>query len=307
MPYITTRVDRGNRDSASSWRHRSPHRNSRAPVAGDTVGVPRGHRGREPRVLTSNGMPGHIAGDFPNNHDPIPAPAARAPISSYRCGRRSPQCRPYLKMWIFGVAVNGVVFDLLRDRSGNRDGASGWQFEVLAPAVAVCWASTSTTATPRAAAVCIITTACRPASSGDSAEQAAERPMHLLGYAADGFPIYGPEGPPTRLRSTAPRAGIARAIISSRAARRRPGGRHDGTFVEDFVYEGGSGDLDECNGRTGVTPGSPAGPIIMCSPTSSRSSPCAYRGAPDASFKHGPPPGVCRPSHRSSMRYRGVS
>ena len=32
-----------------------------------------------------------------------------------------------------------------------------------------------------------------------------------------------------------------------------------GTFAEDFEYAAGSGDLDECNGRTGVTPEFPKG------------------------------------------------
>ena len=32
-----------------------------------------------------------------------------------------------------------------------------------------------------------------------------------------------------------------------------------GTFSQDYEYSSGSGDLDECNGRTGVTPEFPAG------------------------------------------------
>lgn len=33
-----------------------------------------------------------------------------------------------------------------------------------------------------------------------------------------------------------------------------PGGRFDGTYTPDFKYVAGTGDLDEANGRTGVTP-----------------------------------------------------
>ena len=33
-----------------------------------------------------------------------------------------------------------------------------------------------------------------------------------------------------------------------------PGGEYDGTFVEDYEYVEDLGHLDECNGRTGVTP-----------------------------------------------------
>ena len=32
-----------------------------------------------------------------------------------------------------------------------------------------------------------------------------------------------------------------------------------GTFTQDYEYVAGSGDLDECNGRFGVTPEFPAG------------------------------------------------
>ena len=32
-----------------------------------------------------------------------------------------------------------------------------------------------------------------------------------------------------------------------------------GTFVQDWEYVAGLGDLDECNGRTGVTPEFPGG------------------------------------------------
>ena len=38
-----------------------------------------------------------------------------------------------------------------------------------------------------------------------------------------------------------------------------PGGPYDGTFREDWEYVEGSGDLDLCNGRFGITPEYPAG------------------------------------------------
>ena len=33
-----------------------------------------------------------------------------------------------------------------------------------------------------------------------------------------------------------------------------PDGNYDGTYIQDYEYVAGQGDLDECNGRTGVTP-----------------------------------------------------
>ena len=43
-----------------------------------------------------------------------------------------------------------------------------------------------------------------------------------------------------------------------------PGGQPDGRFGADFEYIQNSGDLDECNGRTGVTPEYPQGTYYYC-------------------------------------------
>jgi len=73
----------------------------------------------------------------------------------------------------------------------------------------------------------------------------------LIGFAADGFPIYGPyidDG------------GDVRAVVSGYTLKEGervnqdgegafPGGSHDGTFRDDYEYTG-AGDLDECNGMT---------------------------------------------------------
>jgi hypothetical protein len=260
---------------------------------------------REKRVLTSNGMPGHSAGDFPNSHDPVPIRAQRQ--------RFEVPLRPAitasptdLRMWLFGVAVNGVVFD----PSGpfwNRDGASGWQFEVLAPAVAVALGIDVNHAHTQGRGMYHY----HGLPTGllwRLREQAPERPMHLLGHAADGFPIYGPEGPsdPTALDSPTRRH---RSSYRLKPGKRDggPGGRHDGTFVEDFVYEAGSGDLDECNGRAGPTPEFPDGTYYYVLTDEFPFIPRRYRGTPDPSFKHGPPPGVSPPVPPELLRYRGVS
>lgn len=66
----------------------------------------------------------------------------------------------------------------------------------------------------------------------------------MIGFAADGFPIFG---------STIQVAGQLRKARSSYQLKPDqrtggPGGKHDGTFIDDWVYVAGSGDLDECNG-----------------------------------------------------------
>ena len=79
----------------------------------------------------------------------------------------------------------------------------------------------------------------------------------LIGFAADGYPVYGPYIDDN---------GTVRAVVSSfklRSGTRAlsdldsgliegasPGGTYDGTYRDDYVYEDGLGDLDECNGMT---------------------------------------------------------
>jgi hypothetical protein len=110
----------------------------------------------------------------------------------------------------------------------------------------------------------------------------------VIGFAADGFPIFG---------SYIDDNGKIRAVTSSfqllsgprPSSADDPGGTYDGTFVDDHEYVSGSGDLDECNGmmRDGsygyyVTDAYPW--VLAC-----------FKGTPDSSFDKtggggGPPP-----------------
>ena len=63
-----------------------------------------------------------------------------------------------------------------------------------------------------------------------------------------------------------------------------PGGRHDGTFVEDYVYEGGRGLLDPLNGRMGVTPERASGIFHYIVSATFPWIPRIFRGPPHPSF-----------------------
>lgn len=86
--------------------------------------------------------------------------------------------------------------------------------------------------------------------------------MTLIGWAADGFPIYARYGyaiaqdATTELRSM---TGSYRFVSSVSASRPSVDDFPLGTFRQDYEYVEGSGDLDECNGRFGVTPEFPEG------------------------------------------------
>ncbi|MFZ1387839.1 MAG: YHYH protein [Thiolinea sp.] len=88
----------------------------------------------------------------------------------------------------------------------------------------------------------------------------AGKKMVLMGYAADGFPIYGRWGYTTATNASSAIKRIKGSYrLKSGTRPSGPGGTYDGTFIQDWEYAKGSGDLDECNGRFGVTPEYPNG------------------------------------------------
>jgi len=72
----------------------------------------------------------------------------------------------------------------------------------------------------------------------------------LIGYAADGFPVYGSwiiDQSTGQLR----KAQSGYSLISGKrpVSQTDPGGTYDGTYIDDYEFTG-SGDLDQCNGMT---------------------------------------------------------
>ena len=255
--------------------------------------------GPDKHLIECNGVPNHLTGEFPNRGCPhaIRARALRFEIPARPEIATAP--RP-IDGWLFGVAINGVVFDPTGPYffEGTR---RVMHFEVM-----------SGDARPH------LGLDFNNAHSQPSGEYhyhglpvglldglGANAAMTLIGYAADGFPIYGPAGYDDATNA----ASLVRAMRSSYRLRsgRRPevvvGGEHDGTFVEDYVYVEGHGDLDECNGRFGVTPEYPDGIYHYYVTSQFPFVPRAWRGAPDPSFAHGSPgPDAVPPALRN---YRG--
>jgi len=86
----------------------------------------------------------------------------------------------------------------------------------------------------------------------------------ILGYAADGFPIYYKY---LYTDETDSNSGISafqssyqlRAGVRSGDGTTAPNGTYDGTYVEDYEYVATLSNLDECGGRFGITPDYPNG------------------------------------------------
>ncbi len=100
-------------------------------------------------------------------------------------------------------------------------------------------------------------------------------PSPVIGFAADGFPIFGSFiAVGGKLRRATPSYRLKSGTRSG-----GPGGRYDGTFIDDWTYVAGSGDLDECNGmvQNGVY-----GYVVT--QTYPHVMGC-FRGTPDSSFQ----------------------
>ena len=72
----------------------------------------------------------------------------------------------------------------------------------------------------------------------------------VIGFAADGFPIFGSyfndNGIILKVTSSYQLKPGQRTAVNGI----NPGGSYDGTFVDDYEYVSGLGDLDECNGMS---------------------------------------------------------
>ena len=122
----------------------------------------------------------------------------------------------------------------------------------------------------------------------------------ILGYAADGFPMYYRYVYADPMDSTS-------AIVDLQSCYQlkpgnRPGdgfmapdGPYDGTYFQDWEYAPGPGcELDECNGRFGVTPDFPGGTYYYVMTDGFPDLPrCFYGAHPDVSFRVG---GNCPPT-----------
>jgi hypothetical protein len=96
----------------------------------------------------------------------------------------------------------------------------------------------------------------------------------IVGYAIDGYPIYGPYGYSTPLNNASPikrikssyqmrsittRTALPSGGVSTPAGPNVSASFPLGMYVEDYEYQAGSGDLDDLNGRYCVTPEYPTG------------------------------------------------
>jgi YHYH protein len=229
------------------------------------------------RYIVCNGLPNHEIGPFVNRSSsntvrpqqyffrvPINPSMAEQIVAIHR--------QP------FGVAINGVTFDPESVEFWNSDRHSGWQYEAMS----------------------------RPGLDGNNghirngafhyhglpvgliASVGSDSQMLMVGYAADGFPIYTQYDycDPTLYTKSSVIKVLSSYQLKQNQRRSGPRGEHDGTFVQDYEYVARSGDLDRCNGHFGVTPEYPHGIYHYHITEMFPFIPRCLRGAPDPSFQH---------------------
>ena len=213
------------------------------------------------RMLTSNGLPDHAVGTFPNANNPnaisaqnVSATFTLSPTVTTTATQTGGPAGS------FSYVLNGVKIDPGTAGSCNDSGSScsllgnegSWSIEALGQK------SFNFGVDSNNAHV-------QPGGSyhyhgmpeGYLTKLGKGTAMTLIGWAGDGFPIYARYG-----YNSANDAGSGvRVIKSSYRLKATPDAKRPatslyamGAFRQDYEYVAGLGDLDECNGRTGVTP-----------------------------------------------------
>jgi hypothetical protein len=240
------------------------------------------------RTIKANGIPNHPVGQFPNPGNPNSISAQnynfRVPLHPVPNTSFTP-----LKMQSIGVAVNGIPFDPGTAEFWNNDRQAGWRVEAII-------------GTNRTMGLDQNYAHVQPDGAyhyhgvpvGLEQVLGGSQKMTLIGYASDGFPMYGPiaydkaNDPSSVLRQMKPSWQLKKG---ARPGGNGPGGTYDGTYTRDYEFVSGSGDLDEANGRTGVTPEYPKGTYYYVVTWTFPYYPRELKGTPDPSFEKRPPPG----------------
>lgn len=226
------------------------------------------------RVVRSNGLPDHEVGEFPNQENPNALRAQNNEIRLPLLPRLSDEltdARPE-----FGIALNGVIFDSGTGEFWSPDGGrafgggSAWNYDALGGGAPFGLDQNNAHVQPTGKyhyhGV--------PTGLVDELLQSEESEHHhdhdsdhdhmiQIGWAFDGFPIYAPFGYKDANDPTSEIVPLRSSYVLKEGERPGPpdgpGGEYDGTFGLDWEYREGAGDLDESNGRFGVTPEFPQG------------------------------------------------
>jgi len=223
------------------------------------------------REIKANAIPDHKIGSFPNNGNPnqlseqnksysMPLSPKISNQITHLYDRAIDHGRPG---YVFGVALNGVKFEPTANEYfyGQNGTNYDWTIEALSKEVFLGDDCNNAHVQPNGEYHY------HGNPTGLISNLVAKKPeqsMVLAGWAADGFPIYYAWGHSAANELDSPVKQL-KTSYQLRSGQRpgdgktAPNGEYSGLYVRDYVYQENSGDLDQCNGRQGVTPEFPNG------------------------------------------------
>ena len=244
------------------------------------------------RVIESNDIPKHTVGRFPNRGNPnaiaaqnwtIKIPLQPIPNDTvtplHQSTNHGPPNMP------FGVGVNGVLFEPGTAEFWMGDRTADWNYEALGGAVGLGLDANHAHVQPGGIYHYHgLPTGLLEELGFTAGEIDDNTHSPLIGWAADGFPVYYAFG---YQQADDPKSSVVKLTTSFRLKQGQrpsgsagPGGRYDGAFIQDYEYALGTGDLDECNGRFCVTPEFPEGTYAYFFTDSWPDIPRGFRGTP---------------------------
>ena len=238
----------------------------------------------EYRIIRANGLPDHETGQFPGRGNPNRISSQsymfRVPLTP----RTNVVARSGRGAW-FGVALNGVPFEPGTAEFWN--GQPEWVMEAKSGFIDLGLDANNAHVQPKCAYHYHgLPTGLMQRLGGDG------KRMLLVGYAADGFPIYTSWAHSIATNGASALKRMRPSWQLKKGERNGgPGGKPDGKYTRDYEFVAGSGDLDDCNGRFGVTPEYPQGIYYYCITDEFPQLARSWRGTPDQSFMKARPGG----------------
>lgn len=248
------------------------------------------------KTISGNGIPDHAVGTFPNGGNPNTI--SEQSVSYQVPGSPALTTTP-TQMQEFGVFLNGIKLE--RDTAERYAGTGGgsWSYEAITPGLQL--GNSKGDDTQRAVSQNWLGSDCNnshvqptgqyhahglPEAYAQALLKDTPNDMILAGYAADGFPMYLRYGYVDAADNTSGLKTVEHSWeLRSGTRASGPGGAYDGTFREDWEYVAGSGDTDECGGRTGPTPEFPNGTYHYYVTDDYPYIPRCVFGTPDSSFR----------------------
>ncbi len=235
------------------------------------------------RLIEANGIPRHKAGQFPNAGNPYKIKVQkykfRIPINPKVANKLTLLDNP---RYNFGIGLNGVLFDPLAREYYLGKVNSQWRYEATSGAIILGLDENNAHVQPNGSYHY------HSMPIGLIKKLSTKEKSHspLIGWAADGFPIYGPIGyeSNSELDLITNKSSYQLKTGNRDYNSENPGGYFDGTFILDYLFVQNHGTLDRCNGRTIKTPEFPDGTYAYFITSEYPSIPRCFKGMPSHDF-----------------------